>query len=752
MDFVTVTASRRVAWHEAGRDATAAGFPWDPVRHTMRRRGSDMAGPRLEALGENDPATLGTYRLLGRLASGGMGRIYLAQAADGQLVAVKTLLADGEVGAVDRRRFAREVKVAQRIDSAFTARVREADPDAGTPWMAIDYIPAPALSELVRSAGVLPASAIRWLAAGTAEALVALHRGNIVHRDVKPQNILLPLTGPRLIDFGISHANDLTLTGLTLGTIAFTSPEQARGEGSTAASDVYSLGATLFHLAAGRPPYRADGDTLALLARVQRGELHLDGLPKDLVPLIRPCLAVRPADRPAPADVLREFRRSMAGLPFSQSGSRWLPPRWTALIEEYERRGRELGRSATTGPDGPTVDQRTSAVPPPPRTRVYTGDVAAEERERAERESAREQEREQERERERERERVREREREEERKRERERERAAREHERAERERAEKRAARERAARLDAERAAKQRREERLRQERARTRASSSPRPSPSSARGSGSGPAPAPVPASGSGTRGASQPSGSGSSGGGWWLLPVILVVLLVWQPWKPGADGATTGGTGTSTGSSGGGYTSSSGGGSGSGSRSSSSTTVDDPAPTPDATDSAFRDVSTGDCLTAYDNGYEDWSTSVPRTVSCGAADAYTRVTSARKGIRFGDCPVGNGRTYWYHSGSVPDFGVSLCVERQFRTGQCFVARISGTKVTKSRLMNVWSCDAEKVPAGFNATLRITGYHRAQKSYPQGYCARSQGDRNYYWIYDVDGGKNVLCTTYSR
>ena len=113
-----------------------------------------MAGARLEGLSESDPAALGANRLLGRLASGGMGRIYLAQAADGQLVAVKTLLAEGEVSDVDRRRFAREVKLAQRIDSSFTARVREADPDAVQPWMAIDYIAAPALSELVRAAGV----------------------------------------------------------------------------------------------------------------------------------------------------------------------------------------------------------------------------------------------------------------------------------------------------------------------------------------------------------------------------------------------------------------------------------------------------------------------------------------------------------------------------------------------------------------------------------------------------------------------
>ncbi|MFE7355047.1 serine/threonine protein kinase [Streptomyces sp. NPDC057543] len=662
-----------------------------------------MAGARLDGLSENDPAALGSYRLLGRLASGGMGRIYLAQAADGQLVAVKTLLAEGEVSAVDRRRFAREVKVAQRIDSAFTARVREADPDAETPWMAIDYIAAPSLSELVRAAGVLPASAVRWLAAGTAEALVALHRGDIVHRDVKPQNILLPLTGPRLIDFGISHAGDLTLTGLTLGTIAFTSPEQARGEGSTAASDVYSLGSTLFFLATGRPPYRADGDTLALLARVQRGELDLDGLPKELVPLIRPCLAVRPADRPAPADVLQQFRRAMAGLPVSQSGSRWLPPRWTGVIEEYERRSHGLRRGAAAGSDDRTVDQRTSVVPPPGRTQMYTRDAKAE----AEAEAARaraERKREEERKKEQERERA-----------ERERVRAAREHERAERERAEKRAAREQAARLKAERAEEQKRAEARRQEQARKRASSSSARQPPSAS--------------------VTTPSAKKKSSSGWGLIPLIFFIVLIWQPWE-----SDTGSGSSNSGSSG--YTSSSG----SSSDTSASTAAD---PTPDAADVAFRAVSTGDCLTAYDDGYDEWSTDVPHTVSCGAADAYTRVTSARKGISVSNCPTGSGRSYWSHVGSVSDFTVSLCVERQFRTGQCFVAKISNTKVTDSRLMNVWSCDAAKVPSGYNATLQITGYHRAQKSYPRGYCSRSQGDRNSYWIYDVDGGKNVLCTT---
>ncbi|WBB64562.1 serine/threonine-protein kinase [Streptomyces sp. WMMC500] len=305
--------------------------------------GGAEGGADIRPLEEDDPAVLGSYTLLGRLASGGMGRIFLARSVPGgALAAVKTLLAEGEIDAVDRRRFAREVTVARRAEGVRTARVLDADPDAPRPWMATEYVPAPSVAELVRRAGPLAGTAARWVTRGALESLAELHRQGIVHRDVKPQNLLLELAGPRLIDFGISHAADLTRTQLTLGTVAFTSPEQALGEPSTAASDVYSLGATLFHLAVGRPPYPADTEMLLLLTYVAEGRLDLAGLPDELAPVVRACLALSPADRPRTAELLDLFTFELAEFPTVPDAGGWLPASWAGLIEGYARQGRAL--------------------------------------------------------------------------------------------------------------------------------------------------------------------------------------------------------------------------------------------------------------------------------------------------------------------------------------------------------------------------------------------------------------------------
>ncbi|MFE5332039.1 serine/threonine-protein kinase [Embleya sp. NPDC056575] len=343
---------------------------------------------RLGPLSRDDPDRLGDYRLIGRLASGGMGRLYLARStADGSLAAVKTLLARGEVGEVERRRFAREVGLARRVRGEHTARVLAADPDAARPWMAIRYIPAPSLAELVASRGTADEACVRRLGASCAAVLLDLHEGGIVHRDLKPQNVLLPNAGLRLIDFGISHAVDVTRTHLTLGTIAFTSPEQARGEPSTAASDVYSLGATLFHLAVGRPPYPETGNDLRLLALVARARIDPADLPAGLRELILPCLALEPDDRPRTADLLGAFTEPGRSPGLPHAADLRIPDRWRLLIDAYEREGRRLAAAephfahptVVTPPPGPTSPVQPAATRvdhtvPEPAHRVRPGD------------------------------------------------------------------------------------------------------------------------------------------------------------------------------------------------------------------------------------------------------------------------------------------------------------------------------------------------------------------------------------------
>ncbi|WP_149183888.1 serine/threonine-protein kinase [Streptomyces sp. TRM49041] len=615
-------------------------------------------GTRLRPLSGDDPAVLGPYRLLGRLGSGGMGRIYLARARPGgPLVAVKTLLSEGAVGGHDRRRFAREVTLAQRVDNAYTARVVDADPAAAVPWMAIEYIAAPSLAELVRTAGQLPASAIRWIAAGTAQALDALHRQGIVHRDVKPQNILLPLDGPRLIDFGISHAQDITRTSLTLGTIAFTSPEQARGEPSTAASDVYSLGATLFHLAVGRPPYPEGEDTLRLLARVSRGELDLTGLPKELVPLIRPCLAVDPSERPRPAHVLDRFLAELRRLPTSQSGTRWLPPRWTDLIGTYARQGEEWSHALGFDPQAPTGDVRTSAVPPPGPTRV-DGEARA----------------------------------------------RAREEERARaREEARARAQEEQRARAREEARARAQEEQRAR---ARARASAdAPPPAPPVS------PAPTPAP----------HPPPKKSGPGSWLVLiaAALLMVFLAQSCEDRDTDTSTTDGR--------------------SGSLTRPTSTYTPRRPTPTVQDMAFRAVRTGDCLDVYADGSGRWSRRAPVRVTCGSASAYVRVTRAAGS---GVCDTGSGRGRWSHYAADGRRTV-LCVSRQFRSGQCFTAKLDKDERATADLMVVWNCASGRVPQGQTHILRITGYYRM----PSSRRVKCTSDNSRYWYWEVNDGRSVVC-----
>ncbi|HZB49544.1 MAG TPA: protein kinase, partial [Mycobacteriales bacterium] len=159
--------------------------------------------PELEPLRRSDPERVGPYVLLSRLGAGAMGRVYLGRSASGRLVAVKTIRGEYAEEADFRARFAHEVAAARRVSGVFTAAVVAADPDARVPWLATAYVPAPSLARLVLSCGPLPVPAVRWLAAGCAEALDSIHSAGLVHRDLKPSNVLVSQDGPRVIDFGV---------------------------------------------------------------------------------------------------------------------------------------------------------------------------------------------------------------------------------------------------------------------------------------------------------------------------------------------------------------------------------------------------------------------------------------------------------------------------------------------------------------------------------------------------------------------
>lgn len=167
----------------------------------------------MDALTPDDPAAIGPFRLIGRLGTGGMGRVFLARSEGGRAVAVKVVHAQLAEQEEFRRRFAREVAALERVGGAGTAPVIDSDTEAAAPWVALAYVPGPSLREVVgEEFGPLPPPTVRALAGRLAEALTLIHAAGLVHRDLKPSNILLTVDGPRVIDFGIARAVDTVTT------------------------------------------------------------------------------------------------------------------------------------------------------------------------------------------------------------------------------------------------------------------------------------------------------------------------------------------------------------------------------------------------------------------------------------------------------------------------------------------------------------------------------------------------------------
>jgi Protein kinase domain len=259
--------------------------------------------PALESL----PGKIGPYRLLEKIGEGGMGVVYLARDSDGRPVAVKVLGPAVSSDPNARRRLFREVETMRRVRSRYVAEILDADVNGPAPYIVTRYVPGRTLDDVVRKDGPLPGPALARLAGGLAAAIAAIHAAGVVHRDLKPGNVMLVDGHPVVIDFGIAHIPDstrLTQTGMVMGTPGYLAPEVIEGLPSSGASDVHSWGATVAFAATGRPPYGV-GSYQTVFFRVLQGKAELAGVPAPLLPLVTAALAVDPARRP-PAGRLAE--------------------------------------------------------------------------------------------------------------------------------------------------------------------------------------------------------------------------------------------------------------------------------------------------------------------------------------------------------------------------------------------------------------------------------------------------------------
>ncbi|MFI6335448.1 bifunctional serine/threonine-protein kinase/ABC transporter substrate-binding protein [Streptomyces sp. NPDC050535] len=286
----------------------------------------------VQALKPGDPPSVGGYRLLGRLGAGGMGVVYLARSTGGALVALKVIRADFAADHGFRARFRREAEAAGGLTGRWLVPVTAAEPQAREPWLATAFVPGPSLAEAVALHGPLPYRTVRALGARLAEALTEVHAAGLVHRDVKPGNVLLALDGPRLIDFGIARstgATALTASDVVIGSPGYLSPEQARAQSGDIgpSSDVFSLGCVLAYAATGRRPFGI-GTPAAIIFRTVHEEPDLDSAPWALVPLLSRCLAKDPEARPT-AEAVRD---ALAGEGHGEG--EWLPPALPRLIAE----------------------------------------------------------------------------------------------------------------------------------------------------------------------------------------------------------------------------------------------------------------------------------------------------------------------------------------------------------------------------------------------------------------------------------
>lgn len=280
---------------------------------------SVMTAEILDAQGGRDAlpehSLLGSYRLVQRLGEGGMGVVHLALDRHGKAVAIKVLRPHVAHDPAARARLSREVETLSRIRSPHVAPVIDADIDGERPFIVTRYVPGPPLDEVVSTSGPMGADDLHRLGRGLAEALDVIHASDVIHRDLKPGNVLMVDGDPVVIDFGIAHVTDdirLTMTGLVMGTPGYLSPEVVEGDPVSPATDWWGWAATLAYAASGHPPF-GRGPMDVVLTRVTAGDPDLRGVDDRIAPLLYAALAPDPRDRPHERDVVAALERYAHG-------------------------------------------------------------------------------------------------------------------------------------------------------------------------------------------------------------------------------------------------------------------------------------------------------------------------------------------------------------------------------------------------------------------------------------------------------
>lgn len=335
------------------------------------------------------PAKIGDYQLVALLGSGGMGDVYFGVSPTADPVAVKVIRPHLVTGHMVRERFASEVDSLKMVFGSRVARLEDADPYGDPAWLAVEYVPGLTLKQHVEVHGPLQPELAAMIGAMLADGLVKVHQAGLLHRDLKPQNVILGPDGPKLIDFGLAvlteREHELTETGMAVGTPAYMAPEQARGDKElTAAVDIYGLGATLAYALTGHALYPGTKQHILLQRVADPADLpDLTDLPREMAPLLGAMLAFDPSARPGLGAVrtrllevavsggasIGQMRDKVVQATYDSSAKLEVPPPLTDPVEDPEDTERGEGLSVFT------PEESSSEVDEPPTTERPAVDV-----------------------------------------------------------------------------------------------------------------------------------------------------------------------------------------------------------------------------------------------------------------------------------------------------------------------------------------------------------------------------------------